>query len=41
VSVYVASVPVPTGQNVVGVILPRLSPSPEGPVPAMHVFAVG
>jgi beta-glucosidase len=41
VSVYVASVPVDPGRDVAGVILPRLSPSPEGPVATMHVFAIG
>jgi beta-glucosidase len=41
VSLYVASVRVNTGREIAGVILPRLSPSPEGPVPTMHVFAVG
>jgi hypothetical protein len=41
VSLYVASVPVEPGRELAGVILPRLSPSPEGPVPTLHVFAVG
>jgi beta-glucosidase len=41
VSLYVASVQVDPGRDVAGVILPRLSPSPEGPVPTMHIFAVG
>jgi beta-glucosidase len=41
VSLYVASVRVDPGRELAGVILPRLSPSPEGPVPTMHVFAIG
>jgi beta-glucosidase len=40
VSLYVASVPVDAGREVAGVILPRLSPSPEGPVATMHVLAI-
>jgi hypothetical protein len=41
VSLSVASVPVDPGRDVVDVILPRPTPSPEGLVPAMHVFALG
>jgi hypothetical protein len=39
VNVYVASVRIDAGREVAGVILPRLSPTPEGPVATMHVFA--
>jgi hypothetical protein len=39
VSLYAASVPLDPSRRLAGVILPRLSPSPEGPVATMHLFA--